>query len=161
MDNEAATLDAGALILIEEHVRRLLSMMGFTNASVRCDMSADVLAITIEAGEEGRILIGPQGSHLASLQHIVRCLLRAQLKEIIHITVDVNGYRLRREQGLLQLAQEVARKAHRTGRTVVMRPMPASDRRAIHTALANQKDIRTESLGDEPNRRVVVRPVFL
>ncbi len=161
MNTETTTLDTQALVLIEEHVRRLLAIMGFESVTTRCQLNEQILSITIEAGEEGRTLIGPQGRHIAALQHIVRCILRTQLQEAVRVTVDVNNYRLRREESLQHLAQESARKAQRTGRTIVMPPMSASDRRAIHSALANQKDIRTESLGDEPNRRVVIRPVFL
>lgn len=161
MDTASPTLDTQALLLIEEHVRRLLSMMGFHEAQVRCTMTEDVLTVAIEAGDEGRTLIGSQGTHLSALQHLVRCILRSQLTERVHVIVDVNNYRVRREQSLLSLAQEVARKAARTGRTIALRPMSAADRRAIHTALAKQPDIHTESLGEEPNRRVVVRPIFL
>jgi spoIIIJ-associated protein len=159
MDQE---LDKPAITLLEEHVRRLLYVMGFNTARVTCDVvDAGTLRIHVEAGDVGRMLIGVRGAHLLALQHIVRCLLRPQLPQEMRVVVDVNGYRISRERSLLGLAEEVARKAHRTGRTVVLQPMPAADRRTIHTALAGHKDITTESLGDEPNRRVVVRPVFL
>lgn len=161
MENHSVALDNQSLLLIEEHVRRLLSIMGFSEAQVRCAVASDVLTVSIEAGGEGRTLIGAGGAHLSALQHVVRCILRSQLAERVHILVDVNSYRVRREQSLLNLAQEVARKASRTGRTIALRPMSAADRRAIHTALAKQPDIHTESLGEEPNRRVVVRPIFL
>lgn len=156
-----SNFDDQALSLIEEHVRRLLVVMDFSESKVRCSLQEGTLFITIDASEIGRLLIGSQGGHLIALQHIIRCLLRPHLKESMRIIVDVNGYRARREESLLHLAQEVARKAQRTGRTIAMEPMSSADRRAVHAALANQKDVRTESLGDEPNRRVVVRPVFL
>ncbi len=167
MSTRAATiapahLDSPTIALIEEHVRRLLATMNIVDAAVRCDLTGEVtLRITIEAGEEGRALIGAHGSHLAALQHIIRCILRRQTSQDIRTVVDVNGYRARRERSLLGLAEEVARKAQRTGRTVVLQPMSAADRRTIHTALTDHKDIKTESLGDEPNRRVVVKPIFL
>ena len=155
-------MDRAANALIEEHVRRLLDVMGLSDVRVQCDMPVeDMLRISIEAGDNGRALIGMHGAHLSALQHVIRCVLRRQFQAEVRILVDVNGYRARREKSLLGLAEEVARKAHRTGRTVVLEPMSAADRRMIHTALANHKDIQTESLGDEPNRRVVVRPVFL
>src|SRR5690348_4164853 len=100
-------LDDQVLALIEEHVRRLLVIMNFSDATVHCDISDETLLITIDAKDLGRLLIGPQGAHLMALQHIIRCLLRSQLKEAIRITVDVNGYRSRREQSLSHLAQEV------------------------------------------------------
>lgn len=156
------TIDAPAQALIEEHVRRLLYLLGLEDVTVRCEPGADQsLKIDITAGPAGRLLIGMHGTHLIALQHVIRCLLRRHASADLRVTVDVNGYRARRERTLLSLAEETARKAHRTGRTVVMDPMTAADRRTVHTALANHKDIKTESLGDEPNRRVVVRPIFL
>jgi spoIIIJ-associated protein len=155
-------LDQPSLALIEEHVRQLLGIMGFTQVRVHCSINEDGLCIALEAGEASRILIGTSGAHLIALQHIIRCLLRRHLpNNEYYVRVDVNGYRSRREQTLSSLAEAVARKTQHTGRTVVLRPMPAADRRTIHTALAHRKDVRTESLGDEPNRRVVVRPIFL
>jgi len=155
-------LDGPTIALIEEHVRKLLATMSLSQVRVRCEFVADnALKISVEAGDNGRTLIGAHGAHLSALQHIVRCLLRRQINPTVRVLVDVNGYRARRERSLLGLAEEVARKAQRTGRTVVLQPMTAADRRTIHTALANYKDVKTESLGDEPNRRVVVRPVFL
>ena len=162
VQSPSQVIDAPALALIEEHVRRLLEIMGITGAAVRCGLDGTaLLRINIEAGDAGRALIGGRGSHLAALHHVIRCVLRRQIHPEVRIMVDVNGYQARRERSLLGLAEEVARKAQRTGRTVVLQPMTAADRRMIHTALAGHKDIRTESLGDEPNRRVVVRPVFL
>lgn len=158
----STVLDGPARALIEEHVRRLIHIMGFESVRVQCHVdNEDALHINLEAGSEGKMLIGTRGSHLLALQHIIRCLLRKELSAVSRILVDVNGYRSRRERTLLDLAEETARKAQRTGRTVVLQPMTAADRRAIHAALANHKDVTTESLGDEPNRRVVVRPIFL
>ena len=168
------TINHQATALIEEHVRHLVSMMGFDRAKVNCSFcdiknSAAALSlpvrqhlhIAIDAGPSGRILIGTRGSHLAALQHIIRSLLRRQLKETLRITVDVNGYLAGRERTLLHLAEEAARKAGRTGQAIVLPPMVAAERRTIHASLAARPDISTESLGEEPNRRVVVRPVFI
>lgn len=156
------TFDSAAAALIEEHVRRLLRTMNFPEAKVACHAPDDShLQIEVEAGDVGSLLIGSQGSHLLAFRHVVRCLLRRQMRQDVRIAVDVNGYRLRRERSLLGLAEEVARKTQRTGQTVVLDPMSAADRRAIHAALANHKEVRTESLGEEPNRRVIVRPIFL
>lgn len=163
----STALDPTGLALIEEHVRRLLSVMGFEATAVQCRHrppttdQPEALLIYIESGLTGKVLIGPQGSHLNALQHLVRMLLRRQLLKELYIAVDVNGYRARREQSLLHLAESAAQRAQHTGRTVVLQPMSAADRRVLHTALAARGDITTESLGDEPNRRVVVRPIFL
>jgi spoIIIJ-associated protein len=164
------TFDPASIALIEEHVRRLLVIMDFEAAQVHCRLlplteEAQVahaqLQISIEAGDEGKRLIGVQGTHLDALQHIVRSVLRRQLQSTLYVTLDVNGYRARRERNLLLLAEATAARAHHTGRTIVLKPMAAADRRVLHTALAARGDVSTESMGDEPNRRVVVRPVFL
>lgn len=167
-----AQLDGQALLLIEEHVRRLLEHMGFDNALVACRLSersslasADEivigLGIRIDAGEEGRLLIGTQGSHLLALQHLIRSLLRRQVSRDVYVSVDVNGYRARRERNLASLAESAARQAKSQGRTVVLRPMESADRRTVHAVLAARPDVKTESLGEEPNRRVVIKPIFL
>ncbi|MFH1354249.1 MAG: R3H domain-containing nucleic acid-binding protein [bacterium] len=151
--------------LIEEHVRHLISIMGFTRIKVGCsfrDVKGDQrLHIAIDAGPSGRLLIGARGAHLFALQHIVRSLMRRQLNESCRITVDVNGYLAGRERILLRLAEDAARQAGRTGQAVVLPPMVASERRTIHNSLASRQGVNTESLGDEPNRRVVVRSAFI
>lgn len=187
------TIDTTTLVLLEEHVRRLLRTMDFPTVEVHCRLveaspvasTAAVddslfrnaaletpdpkrahaqdtlphLKISIEAGDDGRRLIGMQGAHLDALQHIIRTLLRRQLTAEAHVWVDVNGYRARREEGLTQLAQQAAAETKRSGRVVELKPMTAADRRAIHTALAARRDVTTESRGEEPRRRVVIRPV--
>ncbi len=154
----------------QAHVTRLVTAMGFGEAHVTCTLpTTDTsrlagkrqLNVAIEAGETGRLLIGTHGEHLYALQHIVRSVLCCQMHESLYITVDVNGYVAYRERSLQQLAEHAARKAQGSGRAVVLRPMTAFERRIIHTALATRSDVRTESLGEEPNRRVIIKPVFM
>jgi len=153
------TFDGPALALIEEHVRRVLASMGFEGATIYCRHSEERLSIDIEAGDDGKYLIGVQGQHLAALQHIVRCLLRQQLQEMVRMDIDVNGYQARRERGLLELAADAAKRAHSTGRPVILRPMSPAERRTVHVSLADRDDVATDSTGEEPNRKVVIKPV--
>lgn len=154
--------DDAAGALIAEHVRRLMNSMGFSDIRLACEMPSDEsIRLSISAGDEGKLLIGVQGANLDALQHIVRCVLRKHLNENVRVSVDVNGYRMRREQNLLGFAEEVARRAQKTGRPVALSPMSALDRRTIHAALASHKEVTTESMGDGKDRRVVIRPVFL
>lgn len=148
--------------LIAEHVRRLLDQMGFAQVRVFCDAPQEsTLRISIHTEDSGSLLIGVQGAHLQALEHVTRCVLRKSMQAETFIFVDVNGYRARRERGVVALAEETARKAQKTGQIVELMPMNAVDRRSIHTALAGYKDVVTESMGEGPSRRVVVRPVFL
>ncbi len=154
--------DDPARALIAEHVRHLVGTMGLEDIQLDCEAGASgVLRISIMAGESGKMLIGTQGANLNALQHVIRCMLRKHVDETMHIVVDVNGYRIRRERNLLGFAEETARRAQRTGKSVELSPMNAVDRRTIHTALALHKDVVTESTGDGSTRRVVIRPVFL
>ena len=157
-----ATFDSEAMVLIEEHVRRLLDLAGFTVAEVRCRVESGEpvsrLTIAIEAGDDGKVLIGNHGTTLAALQHLVHCLLRRQLAEPVAVTLDINGYRARQERVTQELATQAAEQALAEGRVVVLKPMNAHERRVVHTALAERPDIATESAGDEPRRRVLVKP---
>lgn len=157
----ATTLEEGEILLLGEHVRRLLVTMSFDNATIRSQHLPPYLYIHIEAGPEGNLLIGTHGAHLAALQHLLRTILRDTVPVGTRLIVDVNGYRARREQELLQVAEAAARRAVTQGQTVILPPMNSADRRAIHTALAKREDVATESTGVEPQRSVVVKPVFL
>lgn len=148
--------------LIAEHVRRFMTVMGMEYVHVECLMEEPgMLRISIMAGPLGNMLIGAQGATLHALVHVIRCVLRRHIAEHVRISVDVNGYRVRRERTLFEFATEVAKRAQRTGRPVALSPMSAIDRRIIHMALKLHKDVLTESTGDGIERRVVVRPVFL
>ena len=158
------------LALITEQSKQLLCSMGFDQINLQCarkkvkdrdDNVQDHIHVEISAGDTGRILIGARGSNLSALQHVLRSVMRRHLPEHTYLTVDVNGYLAAQEKSLLCLAEEAARKVGRTGRAIVLPPMAAAQRRTIHTSLASRQEIHTESLGDEPNRRVVVRPTFI
>lgn len=151
--------------IIEEEVRRLLAVMGFADAEVACTLeevalpAGHHLRITIQAADAGRFLIGVHGAHLRALHHIIRALVKRSLPSPFRLTVDVNNYLASREVSLAQLAAQAAQTAGRTGRAIVLPPMDAASRRSIHTSLAARTDVNTESLGEEPRRSVVVRPI--
>ena len=147
--------------LIGEHVRHLLKTMGFTSLKIRCQSLPPHLYIHIEAGPDGKLLIGAHGAHLAALQYIIRSIMRSTLPAGTRLVVDVNSYRAQREQELVEIAQTAARRAGMQGQTITLPPMNAADRRVIHTALADRSDIRTHSSGVEPHRSVVIKPVSL
>jgi len=109
-------------------------------------------------GEEAEVLVGRRGETLAAFQHIVRLLVSRRLTTRLNLVVDVNGYKRQRERTLRRLAQRMAEKAVRTGRTVRLEPMPAYERRIVHLALRDHPDVRTESIGEGRRRRVTIIP---
>ncbi len=170
MSTDTAIDQQHELALITEQSKQVLLFMGFDQADLRCthkkikDIHSSTqyrIHVEISAGDAGRILIGAQGSNLNALQHILRSITRRHLPLGTCLTVDVNGYLAAREKSLLYLAEEAARKVGRTGQAMVLPPMEARQRRTIHASLASRQEIHTESLGDEPNRRVVVRPTYI
>lgn len=112
-------------------------------------------------GQDLGILIGRQGQTLASLQYLVNVIVALKLKAQAPIWVDVEGYKKRRYENLRTLASRMAEQVEKTGQPVTLEPMPAHERRVVHLALVNHPDITTQSIGEEPARKVVIakRPV--
>jgi spoIIIJ-associated protein len=151
-----AALDAGKRLL-----EQLMQHLGFS------------VAVNIETGETNRLnvvgaddeehealgaLIGRKGERLSALQHIVNLMLSREMGEWTRVLVDVEGYRGRREQQLREIADRAAARVVETGKMLQLEPMPALERRWIHLALRNHAAVGTQSIGEEPNRRVVVVP---
>jgi spoIIIJ-associated protein len=109
-------------------------------------------------GQDLDILIGRRAETLQALQYLVSLIVGKEIEDWVHVVLDVEGYRQRREQQLRRLAARVAEQAIRTGRRQVLEPMPAAERRIIHLALRNHPDVTTQSIGEEPNRKVVIIP---
>ena len=109
-------------------------------------------------GRDLGLLIGRRGEHLAQLQYLVTLLVNRRLPGFNRVILDIEGYRLRREEALIGLAERVARQVARTRRPVALDPMPANERRVIHIALRSSRDVVTESSGEGAMRRVMVQP---
>lgn len=107
-------------------------------------------------GQELGILIGRRGDTLDALQYLTNLAVAKILSERVRIIVDVEGYRLRREETLVRLAKRLSEKVKRTGTRIVLEPMNPHERRIIHTSLQDEARISTFSEGDDPNRRVVI-----
>ena len=109
-------------------------------------------------GDDLSYLIGRQAETLNSLQYISSLIINKEIGRSIPLIVDVEGYRERRENQLRQLARRMADQAISTGRRQVLEPMPASERRIVHIELRENPEVTTESIGDEPRRKVTIIP---
>jgi spoIIIJ-associated protein len=107
-------------------------------------------------GEEMGLLIGRRGETLAALQLIVNMILSRRLKRRAAVTVDVEGYRRRREEDLHRMAQRIAAQVKSSGQPFTLEPMQPGERRIVHMALADDPRVRTESTGEGDQRRVVI-----
>ncbi len=119
----------------------------------------DVRGVDDEEREALGALIGRKGDRLSALQHIVNLMLSKEMGEWTRVLVDVEDYRGRRERQLREVATRAADRVAETGRMLQLEPMPALERRWIHLALRGRADVATQSIGEEPERRVVVLPV--
>jgi len=104
------------------------------------------------------ILIGRRGQTLSSLQFMVNLIASKRLGRRTNLIVDVEGYRLRREESLRSLAQRMAERVVQTGQPIALEAMPASERRIVHLALANHPGVVTGSVGEGEQRKVVISP---
>jgi spoIIIJ-associated protein len=109
-------------------------------------------------GDDLSYLIGRQAETLNALQYISSLIINKEIGRSIPLIVDVEGYRERRENQLRQMARRMADQAITTSRRQVLEPMPANERRIIHIELRDNPDVTTESIGEEPRRKVTIIP---
>ena len=110
-------------------------------------------------GENLGILIGKHGQTLDALQYLANLAAnRGIMENKLRLIIDIEDYRARREETLVNLANRLAEKAQRTGRKIMLEPMNRHERKIIHMALQSKEGISTYSAGDEPYRKVVIEP---
>jgi spoIIIJ-associated protein len=109
-------------------------------------------------GDDLSILIGPKAETLNALQYIAGLIVSKEVGKSVPLVVDVEGYRARRAQQIRQIARRMAEQAMRTGRRQVLEPMPANERRLVHIELRDNPKVDTESIGEEPYRKVTILP---
>ncbi len=150
-----------AIDTAQQVVRDLLEKMnivGTVKAHFRVpqeDETESVLLIDIE-GDDLSILIGHRSEVLNALQYISSLIIGKRLNRWMPVTLDVQGFRARRERVLRQLARKMADQAVHTGRRQVLEPMPSNERRLIHMELRDHAMVATESTGEEPNRKITI-----
>ena len=109
-------------------------------------------------GDDLGILIGRRAEILNALQYIVNLIVSKQVEHWVQVMVDVEGYRARRERQLRQMAVRMADQAIKTGRRQVLEPMTAAERRIVHLELRDHPKVATQSIGEEPARKVTIIP---
>ncbi len=109
-------------------------------------------------GENLGIIIGKRGDTLDALEHLVNLCVNKGDGEYVKVILDAENYRARREQTLVKLAKSLASSATRNNRKITLEPMHSNERRIIHATLQNNPNVDTFSVGDEPNRKVVIAP---
>lgn len=150
---------------LTETIQRLVAPM-----NVMCEISVreekagdkDVVVAAISAPEDARFLIGKNGQNLQALEHVVRSMFLKDAQERdVTLFVDVNDYKKSRASHVATLAREAVLRVRNTQRAEALIPMSPYERRIVHMELASISDVTTESIGQEPQRRIVVKPYRL
>lgn len=141
---------------VKSILRELLSNMGLS-AEIETEVSEETLVFNLRTPDSG-ILIGSHGGNLEALQYLTRVLAHKQLPVNLHFVVDVEGYKKSREEFLRELARQAAARVRDTRETLLLKPMAAYERRVVHAEISKLSDIMTESVGEEPERRILIKP---
>ena len=147
---------------IENRAIKFLSMM----VSRICDDveyetekdSEGRLVITMSGPNMG-ILFGRHGDTLDALQYLTSLYINKVSEEYVKIVLDTENYRAKRKETLVKLARRLGSQVVKTKESITLEPMSPGERRIIHSTLQNNKLIQTVSIGEEPNRRVVIEHV--
>ncbi len=107
---------------------------------------------------EPKVLIGQNGQTLAEIQHLLKSLLRRKIQTEFYIDIDINDYKKKKAEYLKSSANELADEVAISGKEKILSPMSSYERRIVHMQLASRKDVLTESIGQEPERKVVIKP---
>ena len=153
---ESAPVDENAdYAAIRSFLSGLLERMG-----IKADISIsqrDNGGINVNLSGSGMgAIIGRRGETLDAIQHLTNYAVNRGSDKHLHISVDAENYRSKREESLARLAEKMAEKAIKYKRSMALEPMNSYERHVIHTALQNYEGVTTSSTGTEPNRRVVV-----
>lgn len=132
----------------------VLRAMG-VDAGVEVEQRDGFLYVNLRGKNLGKV-IGRRGDTLDALQYLLNAVISRKMGEHVRAVLDAEGYRKRREESLIRLAHRVSERVKRTGNRVVLEPMTPQERRIIHTALQNDRQVYTLSEGEEPYRKVVV-----
>ena len=141
---------------IKENIIEITKLMGMTvNLEVR--RRDDNITIKIFS-DHNAVLIGRNGSTIEALQTIIRQIVHNETKEFIGVILDVENYKDKRIKNLEYLAKKVAKEVKETQVETKLDSMNSYERRIIHSILSDNKYVYTESIGEEPNRCVVIKP---
>lgn len=149
-------LKSELLVFVKEYLEELITNMGLT-ANFETRLRENVIYIKIFSNNNP-ILIGKGGNTLKALENLVKQKVNNEFHVYPLINLDVENYRAKQEKRLERLAKTLANEVVKTNVEVHLENMSAYDRRIIHNALTNFKGVITTSVGEEPERHIVIKP---
>ena len=150
-------LDKKDLEKIKEGTERFFEKMNFEIEIGIKENEENIVSVNLKT-EEPQILIGKDGQTLMDIQHLLKRILRKNLEQVF-IDFDINEYKKKKREYLKELAQNSADEVVLTKKEKTLNPMSSYERRIIHIELSGRNDVETESIGEEMERRVVIKPL--
>lgn len=149
----------------DEVVEIVKKMVGFMNVDCQVEAKEETadsrgegaVVVSIQTPDSARFLIGKNGQNLQAMEHVLRAMLVKEGKSGT-VVLDVNDYRKSRSAYLVDVAKQAVTRVRNTQKAEALFPMSAYERRVVHMELAAYPDIATESIGSDPQRRVIIKP---
>jgi len=143
---------------IKSFVKEFLEKIISKDEIKKLEIEESVVNLEIHS-QDPELLIGKHGKTISSLQHILGKILRKRFqRNDIFVEIDINNYKKEKIKHLKEMAKEAADKVSLEKKEKVLPPMSSYERRIVHLALSEREDVQTESVGEEPERRVVIKP---
>lgn len=139
-------------------VTELVHKMGLADAVAEVTNGGEAVNVKVSGSRMG-LLIGKRGDTLDAVQYLTSLYVNKEKNSYIKVNVDTEGYRSKREETLVKLAKGLERRVIREYKPVALEPMSPNERRIIHATLQNSNRVKTYSVGEEPNRKVIVAPI--
>ena len=145
-------------------IRETIEKMGFSCQEIEIDQQnnqeEEMFVFNIKTPDSS-FLIGQYGTNLQSLQHIIRILVREKLEERTRFILDINSYRKEKNETVVLLAKGLAEQSIREKRAIIMHPMSPYERRLVHMEFSGNDQVKTESIGEGEERKIVIKPLNL
>src|SRR3989344_37053 len=145
---------------IVEMVKKIISFMNLDcQVEVRdeSNLESKTTVVSVYTPDNVRFIIGKNGQNLRAFEHLVRAVL-SKNNESSNIVLDINDYKKSRASFVVDTAKQAVSRVRNTQKAEVLTPMSAYERRIVHMELASYPDVATESIGDEQQRRIVIKP---
>lgn len=145
---------------IKDTIEEFFKKMTFEIEIISFSLESGIASIGLKS-KEPKILIGEKGETLLEIQHLLKTILRKKiitLPKCFYLEIDINDYKKKKITYLKEMAKTLAEEVILTKKEKILPPMLPYERRIIHLELANHPNVTSESIGEEPERRVVIRP---
>ena len=155
---EEIVVEKDELLSCEKNIKSFLDEFcdGFGDISYKIKNDGkDIIYVSID-GKDSSKLIGYRGDCLNAMQSILNSIGNKDIKDRIKVFLDINNYKDKREESLKELAKKLEKTVTKTKKKVVLEPMNSYDRKIIHIVLQNSDSVKTYSIGEDQNRRVVI-----